>query len=86
MEYYEIAKMLAQPRCRVAGLKQVQRAILAGQVQAVVLAQDADESIAREVKALCTEHAAPCIMGPGKAALGAACRLQVGAAVAAILK
>jgi ribosomal protein L7Ae-like RNA K-turn-binding protein len=55
-------------------------------VQAAVLAQDADEPIAREVKALCAEHAVPCVTGPGKAALGAACRLQVGAAVAAILK
>ena len=86
MDYHAISGLLANSKARMAGLKQVQRAILASQVQAVVLAQDADEPIAREVKAICAEHAVPCVMGPSKAALGAACRLQVGTAVAAILK
>ena len=86
MEYDEIAKILTQPQRRVAGLKQVQRAVEQGKVRWVVLAQDADESIRREVQTFCAEHAAPCIAGPDKAALGATCRLQVATAVAAILK
>lgn len=86
MDYVTIAPLLVNPKARVAGLKQAQRAVEQGMAQFVVLARDADEPIARAVKAFCAEHAAPCVAGPDKAALGAACRLQVATAVAVVLK
>ena len=85
MEYVTIAPKLANAKLRIAGIKQVLRAVEQGKVSWVVLARDADEAIRREVQAFCAEHAAPCIAGPDKVALGVACRLQVATAVAAIL-
>jgi large subunit ribosomal protein L7A len=86
MEYDEIVKDLSKPKRRLAGLKQVQRALEAGKACAVVLADDADDHIRRRVRALCGEHGVECRDGPTMAELGALCRLDVGAAVACILK
>jgi large subunit ribosomal protein L7A len=85
MEYDDIVKDLSKPKRRLAGLKQVQRAMEAGKACAVVLADDADDHIRRRVRSLCEERGIPCHDGPTMAELGALCRLDVGAAVACVL-
>jgi large subunit ribosomal protein L7A len=86
MDYDEIVKILPKPKARLAGLKQVQRALETGRAAAVVLADDADDHIRRRVRARCEELGVPCFDGPTMAELGALCRLDVGAAVACVLK
>jgi large subunit ribosomal protein L7A len=86
MEYDEIVKILSKPKRHLAGLKQVQRALEAGNAAAVVLADDADDHIRRRVKALCIEAGVQCFDGPVMTELGALCRLEVGAAVACVVK
>jgi large subunit ribosomal protein L7A len=86
MEYDEIVKILPKPKARLAGLKQVQRALDAGTAAAVVLADDADDHIRRRIRARCQEMCVQCVDGPPMAELGALCRLDVGAAVACVLK
>jgi large subunit ribosomal protein L7A len=86
MEYDEIVKILSKPKARLAGLKQVQRALDAGKAAVVVLADDADDHIRRRIRARCEELGVQCVDGPPMAELGALCRLDVGAAVACVLK
>ena len=86
MEYDEIVKTLSKPKCRLAGLKQVMRALESGRAAAVVLADDADDHIRRQVRARCESLGIPCHEGPVMAELGAVCRLDVGTAVACVLK
>jgi large subunit ribosomal protein L7A len=86
MEYDEIVKLLSKPKSRLAGLKQVLRALEAGRAAAVVLADDADDHIRRRVRSRCVELGIQCFDGPAMAELGALCRLDVGAAVACVLK
>ena len=86
MEYDSIVKNLSQQRGRVAGLKQVLRALEGGKVAVVVLADDADDHIRRRVRSQCSAMGVECVEGPVMAELGAACKLQVGTAVACLLK
>jgi large subunit ribosomal protein L7A len=86
MEYDEIVKILSRPKARLAGLKQVQRAMEAGKAAVVVLADDADDHIRRRVRARCQELGVQCVEGPVMSELGAICRLDVGAAVACVIK
>jgi large subunit ribosomal protein L7A len=86
MEYEDIVKILPKPKARMAGLKQVQRALDAGKAAAVVLADDADDHIRRRIRARCLELGVQCLDGPTMAELGTLCRLDVGAAVACVLK
>ena len=86
MEYESIVKNLSQQRGRIAGLKQVLRALEGGKAAVVILADDADDHIRRKVKAQCAAHGVPCVEGPLMAELGAACKLQVGTAVACMIK
>lgn len=86
MEYDEIAKILARPKSRLAGLKQVLRALETGKAAAVALADDADDHIRRRVKSLCQAQGVPCVDGPTMSELGLTCRLDVGTAVACVLK
>lgn len=86
MEYDEIVKTLSRPKNRLAGLKQVLRALENGRALAVVLADDADDHIRRQIRARCESLGIPCHEGPMMTELGAACRLDVGTAVACVLK
>jgi large subunit ribosomal protein L7A len=86
MEYDEIVKILSKPKARLAGLKQVQRALEAGKAAVVMLADNADDHIRRRITARCEELGIQCADGPSMAELGALCRLDVGAAVACIVK
>jgi len=86
MEYDEVLKTLSRPKNRLAGLKQVLRALETGRAAAVVLADDADDHIRRRVRSRCEELGVKCFDGPVMAELGTLCRLDVGAAVACALK
>jgi large subunit ribosomal protein L7A len=86
MEYDDIMKALSRPKSRLAGLKQVLRAMESGKAAAVVLADDADDHIRRRVRSRCEALGVPCHEGPVMSELGSQCRLDVGTAVACILK
>ena len=71
---------------KTVGRKQSQRAILDGKAQTVYLAANADERIRQETEQLCLEAGVPVISVETMESLGRACGIQVGAAVAALLK
>lgn len=86
MDYDELIKTLSREKRRLAGLKQVLRALECGKAAVVVLADDADDHIRRRVMSLCQAHGVPCEDGPTMSELGLHCRLDVGTAVACVLK
>ena len=71
---------------KTVGRKQSQRAILNGSAEKVYLAEDADGRIREETENLCETHGVPVISVDTMENLGKACGIQVGAAVAALLK
>ncbi len=77
---------LKNPAKRVVGLKQVLRAVRAGQAAKVYLCRDADEFIYRQVETACQEHKVPMVPVDGMEALGKACLIAVKTAAAAVLK
>jgi len=83
-------EMLLHAPARVAGVKQTLRALTAtdrnGGVQTLFTARDADPFVTRRVIGMAGEKGVPVVEADSMRALGAACGLQVGAAVAAVLK
>ncbi|MBE6659328.1 MAG: 50S ribosomal protein L7Ae-like protein [Ruminococcaceae bacterium] len=74
------------PRCTyVAGLNQTKKAIRAGRVSAVYLADNADEQVRAQIKALCDENGMTVVTGSSMDALGKLCGIDVGCAVCASL-
>ena len=71
---------------KTVGRKQSQRAVLEGNAQKIFLASDADARIRQEVEELCRTHGVPVVPVDTMESLGRACGIQVGAAVAALLK
>lgn len=71
---------------RVAGIKQTKNAVLAGNAEAVYLADDTDPSLAAEITALCREHGVEIIGGITRRELSKLCRIDVPCATAAVLK
>ena len=69
---------------RVVGAKQVLRAIEAGGVTRVFIAQDADMFVTRPVFDACRAAGIEIVEVPSMKALGEACGVQVKAAAAAI--
>ena len=70
----------------VAGLKQVLRAVTAGEAACVLLALDADEFIKNKVISACNANAVEVQNVPCMEQLGKACGIAVSCAVCAILK
>lgn len=68
------------------GTKQTLKKVAAGQTAAVYLAEDADATIIEPLQTLCAEHGIPVTFIPTMAELGRLCRIEVGAAAAAILR
>ncbi len=75
---------LTQAR-RVVGAKQTRRALNAGQVRRLFLAQDADPALVDPLAELARSAGVPVEKGVTMAQLGAACRIAVGAACCAVL-
>ncbi len=75
------------PRCTyVAGLNQTKKAICAGRVSRVYLADNADEHVRTQIKALCEADGMTVVTGSSMDALGRMCGIDVGCAVCASLK
>ena len=70
---------------KVVGIRQVKRAVEGGKALAVWLASDADPQLLEPIAALCAERGIPTRTGETMKALGMACALPVGAAVAATM-
>lgn len=74
------------PRCTyVAGLNQTKKAIRAKRVSAVYLADNADEHVRAQIKALCEADGMTVITGSTMEALGKMCGIDVSCAVCASL-
>ena len=73
-------------QCKVTGAKQVKRALEAGRALRVFLAQDADPRITEPIEALCGEKGVETVRECSMEALGRACGISVGAAVATLVR
>lgn len=71
---------------KMTGVRQVTRALKSDKLQKVFLAADADPRVTEPVAALCAERNVETVEVPTMTALGNACGIAVGSAVAAILK
>jgi len=70
---------------KVTGAKQVTRALKSGTARKVYLADNADPRVTEPVADLCQESGIEVVHVPSMTALGAACGIAVGSAVAAIV-
>ncbi|MDR1569922.1 MAG: ribosomal L7Ae/L30e/S12e/Gadd45 family protein [Oscillospiraceae bacterium] len=77
---------LIQSKARVAGSKQVLRALGEGTLATVYVARDADPFVTRRVVLACEKARVPVIETDSMVQLGRVCGLQVKAAAAGILK
>ncbi|NMB38835.1 MAG: 50S ribosomal protein L7ae-like protein [Firmicutes bacterium] len=71
---------------RLVGMKQTLRALETASVEAVYIAQDADQAVVRPIIEGCKELGVNVVYVETMAELGRACQIDVGAAVACILK
>lgn len=69
----------------VVGAKQLRKAVKAGRVQRVFLAENADPAVTEPLEALCADDHIPITWVPSMAELGHACGIEVGAAAAAVI-
>ncbi|MBQ9365287.1 MAG: ribosomal L7Ae/L30e/S12e/Gadd45 family protein [Schwartzia sp.] len=70
----------------VTGMKQVTKAIARGEAMRVFIASDADEFVVNKMKQISNEHGIPIDDTMSMAELGRACKIDVAAATAAVLK
>ncbi|HZK84431.1 MAG TPA: ribosomal L7Ae/L30e/S12e/Gadd45 family protein [Desulfosporosinus sp.] len=73
-------------KLKTVGLKQTQRALEKGSVRRLFIAKDAEPHVLRSVEEWCSNHDVERIEVPTMKELGKACGIEVGTAVAAILK
>ena len=71
---------------RVVGTKQTVKAIQAGRAEVVYLARDADEHVTGPVRRECAARGIEIVEVDTMAELGKACSIEVGAAVACVMK
>ena len=71
---------------RVVGIKQLRKALRDGTAIKVFVAENADFHLTDPVKAACQETGVPVVSVPTMSELGHACSIEVGAAVAAIVR
>lgn len=69
---------------RVVGTKQVLKGIAAGMFRCVYVAEDADSFLQEKIADACQKAGIPLISAPTMKELGEACRIDVGAACAAL--
>lgn len=70
---------------KVVGLKQLRKALSAGNVKKLFVAQDADPALTEPVIAQCAASGIAVVRVPTMKQLGEACNISVAAAVAAII-
>ncbi len=71
---------------KVVGAKQVKRALDAGQVELIYIAKDADKEVTSEIESFCQEKQIQVIHVDSMKELGEACKIDISAATAALLK
>ncbi len=71
---------------KVIGIKQSLKAVEGGIVEVAFVAADADEKVVKDFKELCVKNNIEIIYADTMKQLGKACGIDVGAAVACILK
>lgn len=71
---------------KVVGVKQSKKAIREGHARAVILAKDAEARVTRPIRTLCEELSVPVEEVETMAELGRAAQIDIGAAVAVLLK
>ena len=71
---------------RVVGIKQLRKALRDGTAQKVFVAENADTRLTEPVIEICGEAGIPVVHVPTMSELGQACAIEVGAAVAAIIR
>ena len=69
----------------LVGSKQMKKAVKAGRVAYVFLAENADPAVTEPLEALCAANHIQITWVPSMAELGRACGIEVGAAAAAVL-
>jgi large subunit ribosomal protein L7A len=77
---------LADPKRRVAGLKQVLRLSHQRELEKVFVAKDADEDIVAQLRRVCGDCNIPCDMSLSMHQIGIACGIEVGSACAGVLR
>ena len=75
-----------QGRQVIVGAKQLKKALAAGRVNLVILAENADPNLTEPIEQLCLGNDIHCAWVPSMADLGRACGIDVGAAAAAVVK
>lgn len=71
---------------KVVGIKQSQKALEKDSVKIVFIAKDADEKVIRSIRELSQKNAVEMVYIESMKQLGKACCIEVGAAVACLLK
>jgi large subunit ribosomal protein L7A len=71
---------------KTIGLRQSQKAVEEGLVNVAFIARDAEEKIIRNIKELCENSSIEIIYVDNMKQLGKACGIEVGAAIACLLK
>lgn len=71
---------------KLVGLKQSAKAIKDGLAICAYVAEDADQSVKVSVERMCAEKGVELVFVPTMAEIGRACEINVGAAVAVVLK
>ena len=69
----------------VVGAKQLKKAVKAGRVRYVFLAENADPAVTEPLEELCTANHIQITWVPSMAELGRVCGIEVGAAAAAVV-
>ena len=71
---------------RVVGIKQLRKALREGVATTVFIAENADLRLTAPIRESCEQAGIPVISVPTMAELGKVCSIEVGAAVAAIIR
>lgn len=71
---------------RVAGVKQSSKAVREGLAKCAFIAENADSSLTKPFLELCSKFGTEVVMVPSTQELGRACGIDVGAAVAVLLR
>ncbi len=75
-----------EEKLRVVGAKQTLKAIQANEAVVVYLAKDADEHVTGPIRKECISRGIDIVEMASMAELGRACSIEVGAAVAGVMK
>ncbi|MDO8685096.1 MAG: ribosomal L7Ae/L30e/S12e/Gadd45 family protein [Clostridiales bacterium] len=77
---------LKNTRNRTVGLKQTLRAVEKDEVKAIFIARDAEDRIINNVRSICDTKAIEVVYAESMVLLGKTCGIDIGTAVAGLLK